>query len=83
MTREEKVFQNFLAAEKKFLSQSKHFKSERAKKDLGEQYLIDLVLKTGKKFREVWDLSLCKECSKSSDCGNNLRIDCNDHEELK
>jgi len=75
-TLENKRFKNFLDAEKKFILESKYYKGMELNKDPGEEYIIECVEKKAKTFREMWDLSVCKDCNKSGECGNNLRLDC-------
>jgi hypothetical protein len=81
-TLDEKKFKNFISAERKFLNESKYYKGINTHKDPGDEYVIECVQKKAKTFREMWNLSVCKDCIKAANCGNNLRIDCNDFNEL-
>lgn len=82
MNIEEKRFKNFLKAEHKFLEESKYYKGIELNKDPGEDYVIECVNKKAKKFREMWNLSVCKDCKCAGECGNNLRLDCNNFKDL-
>lgn len=83
MDKESIIFRNFLAAQKIFLERSKYYFGERTKQDPGDQYILQLIAKDGQKFREMWNLSICKECNKASCCGDNLKINCHNFDELK
>lgn len=79
---EERRFKNFLNAEQKFIEESKYFKGVHLNKDPGNEYIMECVDKKAKTFRDMWNLSICKDCCKAGECGNNLRIDCNNFKEL-
>ena len=79
---DEKRFKNFLSAEQKFITESKYYKGINLHKDPGDEYITECIEKKAKTFREMWNLSVCKNCVKAGKCGNNLRIDCANFEEL-
>ena len=81
-SKDEKRFKNFMKAEIKFLEESKYFMGISLHKDPGDEYIADCVNKKGKTFRDMWNISICKDCCNAGECGNNLRIDCNNFKEL-
>ena len=72
----EEVLNKFLKAEKRFIEKSKYYRGEKIKKDPGDEYIIEWISKNADKFRRVWDICICKDCKKGSECGDCLKIEC-------
>jgi hypothetical protein len=74
----EEELEKFLKSEKRYIEKSKWYKGERTQTDPGEKYIIEWIGKNAERFRKVWDVCLCKDCIKASECGDCLKIDCDD-----
>ncbi|MEM4261083.1 MAG: hypothetical protein QXG00_07615 [Candidatus Woesearchaeota archaeon] len=81
--KEEKRFNHFLKAQQKFINDAKYFEGINIHKDPGESYIINWITKNAKNFRTKWEVSKCKDCEKSYRCGDKLRTECEEFEELK
>ena len=45
--------------------------------DPGEVYIVDWIYANAKKFRDDWNISLCKDCSNLRECGHMALSACN------
>ena len=82
MDRSEKIFKNFMKAERKYINDAKYFEGINTKKDPGEMYIIAWIRQNAEEFRIKWDISKCKECNCAGQCGDKLKIQCDKFNEL-
>ena len=76
MDREVIMFGKFLATEIHRIEVDKWYEGERISADPGENYCIRWVDKNAKWFRDAWENSCCKDCSKWKECGHEVKNKC-------
>jgi hypothetical protein len=80
---EEKRYKNFIKAEVHYLDDAKYLEGINIHKDPGNEFVMNWIATSSKSFREKWDMSACKNCCHGGICGDRLKSNCNDFEELK
>ncbi|KAA3614663.1 MAG: hypothetical protein D8M58_09390 [Calditrichaeota bacterium] len=66
----------YILAQKKKIEIDKWCEGCSITKDPGQEYIISWILQNGAWFRQAWEMSLCKNCSLSSECGHEVRQQC-------
>lgn len=69
-------FELFVNAEKQAIEISKWLEGEKLKIDPGENFVKTWIQNHAKKFKEDWDKSCCKFCSKN--CRYKTKKKCNE-----
>lgn len=62
-SKNQKDFGKFLKAEIKNIEVDKWFAGCDLKTDPGQEYIVSWIATKGKKFRDKWDNSICKNCA--------------------
>jgi len=52
----------------------------RRRNDPGESFVIDWIKNNSVKFRQLWDVSLCRSCKLSKECGFKVEQICYHYE---
>jgi hypothetical protein len=74
----QREFHKFIDTETKLIDVSKWIESEKAGRDLGEQFVSKWVLENAVEVRKAWNRSKCKKCKKV--CRGELKVDCHNYQ---
>jgi hypothetical protein len=69
-------FCKFLEIERKKIDEDKYFRGIEINNDPGQEYVIDWINRNAKKWRDDWDISLCKHCNHWRVCGHKIQQQC-------
>lgn len=73
---------DFLIAQKKKIEIDKWCEGCDKTKDPGQEYVINWIDQNGEWFRQAWEMSLCKSCCSSKQCGYNVLQLCDSYTKL-
>ena len=57
----------------------KWLEGTRIKNDPGDLYVMHWIEENSQKFRTAWGCSLCRTCTKASECGFKTMPECSSH----
>lgn len=77
----QREFRKFIDTETKLIDIAKWIESEKAQKDLGQQFVSKWISENAEEVRKAWNRSKCRRCIKN--CKVELRIDCHDFQKEK
>jgi len=66
----------FLHVQRRRIEHDKWCEGFRIQQDPGNQYVLDWISSFAGTFRAAWNKSLCKKCSRYSECGLSVLNDC-------
>ena len=72
------MFKRFIEAQKHRIEFEKWLEGEKLKKDPGDEYILEWIVKNAPDFRKQWEESDCAECIKWRDCGYLVKKECLD-----
>ena len=70
------LFCKFLHTEMKTIDEAKWYYGEKIKRDPGQEYIVDWINRNAKEWREKWEASVCQHCISWMECGEKLKINC-------
>lgn len=74
---------HYMKAQIKKIEIDKWYEGCRIKRDPGYSYILDWINKNAARFRSAWELSCCRECLKSIECGHQVLEKCDSFEKKK
>jgi len=80
MSKDQKLlmFKRFIESQKHRIEFEKWIEGEKLKKDPGDEYILEWILKNAPDFRKQWEESDCVECIKWRECGYLVKKECDE-----
>jgi len=73
------LFIKYIECQKNKIEIDKWCKGTEIKNDPGDGFIISWINDNAKWFRDAWEISDCKECSKWQKCGWKVEKGCNNY----